>query len=45
MYENGQRKKIDTIKHQRIWPQPTQFQNLGEIFKIEFPGNWTKTFI
>ena len=22
---------------------PTQFQNLSKIFKIVFPGNWTKT--
>ena len=33
------------IKHPRIWTQPTQFQNPSEIFKIEFPGNWTKSFI
>ena len=25
--------------------QPTQFQNLSEVFKIEFPGNWTKNCI
>ena len=36
---------ILTIKHPRIWPQPTQFQNLSEIFKIEFPGNWKKSLI
>ena len=33
------------IKDLRIWTQPTQFQIPSEIFKIEFPGNWTKSFI
>ena len=32
-------------KHLRIWTQPTQFQNLNEIFKIDFPGNWMKISI
>ena len=32
-------------KRPRIWTQPTQFQNLSEISKNEFPGNWTKTWI
>ena len=36
---------IFEIKHQSIRPQPTQFQNLSKIFKIVFPGNWTKNFI
>ena len=36
---------IFKIKHPRKRPQPTQFQNLSKIFKIIFPGNWTKTFI
>ena len=29
----------------RIWTQPTQFQNLSEISKNEFPGNCTKSWI
>ena len=29
-------------KHLRIWTQPTQFQNLNEIFKIDFPENRMK---
>ena len=33
------------IKRPRISMQPTQFQNLSKIFKIEFPGNWTKSLI
>ena len=32
-------------KHPRIWVQPTQFQNLSEIFKIDFPGNRMKILI
>ena len=32
-------------KRPRISIQPTQFQNLGGIFKNEFPGNWTKSWI
>ena len=31
-------------KHSRIRATPTQFQNFGKILKIEFPGNWTKTW-
>ena len=44
MHENDHRKKIDTYGDidNKI---PTQFQKLSEIFKIEFPANWTKTFI
>ena len=32
-------------KHPRIRAAPTQFLNFGKIFKIEFPGNWTKILI
>ena len=34
---------ISGIKHLSIWVSPTQFQKLSNNFKIEFPGNWTKT--
>ena len=27
------------IKNPRIWPQPTKFQYLSEIFKLEFQGS------
>ena len=33
------------IKNPRIWPQPTKFQYLSEIFKLEFQGNWARFFI
>ena len=33
------------MKFPRIWTKPTQFQNLSEIFKIGFPGNWSKSLI
>ena len=33
------------LKHLRISMPPKQCQNLSETFKIEFPGNWTKTLI
>ena len=36
---------IFRIKRPRILMQPTQFQNLSEIFKIEYPGNWTKILV
>ena len=27
------------MKNPRIWPQPTKFQYLSEIFKLEFQGS------
>ena len=41
IYQNDQHKKIYSFGYT---PTPTQFQNFGKILKIEFPGNWTKTW-
>ena len=36
---------ISRMKNPRIWVPPAQFQNLSKNFKIEFPGNWSRTLI
>ena len=49
MHEIDRRKKLNTFgdfenKTPTHKDTTTQFQNLSEIFKSEFPGNWIKLF-